>query len=161
EYQASVEPRVPETYDVVGRIGPDTRLVITDRGAAIGLNVDVLAVRVPDHFFTDVTGAQPSFAGAELASSRRVAMPPDPASPGDVMRSYVAAVKVGDEDGWLAHFAQWTAMGGEGMPLYRPFDPYSNYMQDYTRARDLMLHKVCHAEPVWESDPTPIFRGTE
>src|SRR5262245_45066030 len=32
EYQASVEPRVPETYDVVGRIGPDTRLVITDRG---------------------------------------------------------------------------------------------------------------------------------
>jgi len=161
QYQASVEPRTPEMYDLVGRIGPDTRLVITDRGAVIGLDIDVIAVRVPGHFFTDVANAREAFAGAALASSRRIAMPPDSASPSDVMRSYIAAVKAGDEDGWLAHYCQWTAMGGDGMPLYRPFDPYSNYMQDYTRARDLMLHKVCHAEPVWESDPRAILRGDE
>jgi hypothetical protein len=159
EYQARVEPRVPERYDVIGRVGPDTRLVITGRGAVIGLNIDVLAVRVPGHFFADVTGGQQTFAGAERAGSRRVAMPAHDASPADVMRAYVAAVKAGDEHTWRALYGEWTAMGGDGRPLWRPFNPYANYMQDYTRSRDFMLNKVCHVEPVWESEPRTIIRS--
>jgi hypothetical protein len=159
EYQASVEPRVPERYDVIGRVAPDTRLVVAGRGAIIGLNIEVLAVRVPGHFFADLAGGQQTFTGAGRARSRAAAMPPDDASPGDVMRACIAALKAGDAGTWRALFCDWTAIGGEGMPLYHPFNPYANAMADYTRALNLVLHKVCHAEPIWESEPRPIIRG--
>lgn len=162
DYQARVEPRIPEKYDIVGRVTPETRLVVTPRGGAkIGLNIEVLAVRVPNHFFADVTGGAASFAGTERASARGVPMPADDASPSDVMRAYVSAVKTGDEKTWLALYADWLAMGGDGPPLYRAYDPYKNYMSDYTRARNLMLHKVSHVEPVWESEPRAILKGDE
>jgi hypothetical protein len=77
------------------------------------------------------------------------------------MRAYVQAIKAGDEELWLKLYADWIAMGGEGRPLYRPFDPYKNYMNDYTRSRNLLLHKVSHAEPVWESEPRLVMRGDE
>lgn len=158
DYQGRVEPRIPETYDVIGRVTPDTKLVVTPRsGAKIGLNIEVLAVRVPGHFFADVTGNAASFAGAERATAGAMGLPADDASPSDVMRAYIAAVKAGDEKSWLESYADWVAMGGEGRPLYRPFDPYRNYMSDYTRARNLMLHKVSHVEPVWESEPRLLF----
>lgn len=162
EYQARVEPRVSEQYDVIGRVAPETKLVVTSRGGAkIGLNIEVLAVRVPGHFFADVTGQAASFAGAEHATARGTATPKDDASASDVMRAYVQAVKTGDEKLWLALYADWVAWSGEGRPYYRPFEPYKNYTSDYTRARNLMLHKVAHVEPVWESEPRVILRGDE
>ncbi len=162
EYQARVEPRVPEQYDVIGRVSPESKLVVTPRGGAkIGLNIEVLAVRVPGHFFADVTGQAASFAGAEHAIPRDTAAPQDDASASDVMRAYVQAVKTGDEKLWLALYADWVAWSGEGRPYYRPFDPYKNYTSDYTRARNLMLHKVAHVEPVWESEPRVILKGDE
>lgn len=162
EYQARVEPRVPEKYDVIGRVAPETKLVVTPRGGAkIGLNIEVLAVRVPGHFFADVTGTAAPFAGAEHAAARGAAAPQDDASASDVMRAYVQAVKTGDEKLWLALYADWVAWSGEGRPYYRPFDPYKNYTSDYTRARNLMLHKVAHVEPVWESEPLVILKGDE
>lgn len=163
EYQARVEPRLPEKWDIIGRVTPATRLVVTPRnGTKIGLDIDVLAVRVPGHFFVDVTRDPPSFAGAELATARGAPLPPDDTSPSDVMRAYVQAVKAGDEKLWLALYADWIAMGGGGdRPLFRPYDPYRNYTDDYTRARNLLLHKVSHVEPAWESDPRVVIAGTE
>jgi hypothetical protein len=162
EYQARIQPRVPEQYDVIGRITGDTSLVVTPRdGAKIGLNIEVRAVRVPGHFFADVTGKSASFAGAERATARGATAPPDDASPSDVMRAYVQAVKLGDEPLWLALYADWVAWSGDGRPYYRAFAPYKNFTPDYTRARDLMLHKVAHVEPVWESEPAVVLRGDE
>ena len=44
---------------------------------------------------------------------------------------HVQAVKAGDETLWLALYADWVAMGGDGEPpLYRPYDPYTNYTND-------------------------------
>jgi hypothetical protein len=162
EYQARVEPRVPEMYDVIGRVSPSTSLVVIPReGAKIGLTVEVLGVRVPGHFFADVTGDASSFAGAERATGRGATAPDDEASPGDVMRACVQAVKFGDEPLWLALYADWVAWSGDGRPYYRAFAPYKNYLPDYTRARHLMLHKVADVEPVWESEPAAVLRGDE
>jgi hypothetical protein len=162
EYEARIQPRVTEQYDVIGRVAGDTSLVVTPRGGAkIGLNIEVLGVRVPGHFFADVTGKADSFAGADRAAARGAVAPKDDASPKDVMRAYVQAVKLGDEPLWLAMYADWVAWSGDGPPYYRGFAPYKNYMPDYTRARDLMLHKVAHVEPVWESDPVVVLRGDE
>ena len=94
EYQARVEPRVTEQYDVIGRVMPDTTLVVTSRGGAkIGLNIEVLAVRIPGHCFADVTGNAVTFAGAERATARGAAAPKDDASPSDVMRACVQAIE--------------------------------------------------------------------
>lgn len=162
DYLARVEPRLQERYDIVGRITPETRLVVTPRaGAKIGLNVEVLAVRVPGHFFVDLTGQTASFAGADLATARGATLPPDDATPSEVMRAYVQAVKAGDEKKWLALFADWVAMGGEGAPLFRPYQPYKNYLDSYTRARNLLLHKVSDVEPVWESEPRVVIAGAD
>ena len=160
-YQARVEPRVQERYDIIGRVTPETRLVVTPRaGARIGLNIDVLAVHVPGQFFADVTADAPSFAGAELATARGAPLPPDDATPSEVMRAYVQAVKAGDEKNWLALHTDWVAMGGEGgRPLFRPYQPYKNYIGDYTRARNLLLHKVSDVQPLWESDPRVVIAG--
>jgi hypothetical protein len=162
-YQARVEPRVQEKYDLIGRVLPDPRLVVTPRnGAKVGLNIEVLGVRVPGHFFIDVTKPDGSFAGAELATLRGGTAPPDDASPSDVMRAYVQATKAGDEQLWQTLYADWVAMGGgSDRPLYRAFDSYRNYMNDYTRARNLLLHKLVEVEPVWESDPRVVIRGDE
>ena len=163
DYQARVEPSIQEKYDIIGRVLPDTRLVVTERsGAKIGLNIEVLAVRVPGQFFVDLAGTAQSFTGAELATARGAPPPPDSASPSDVMRAYVQATKSGDEKLWLALYADWVAMGdGDERPLYRAFDPFTNYMNDYTRARNLLLHKIAHVEPVWESEPRAVIKGTE
>jgi hypothetical protein len=161
-YQARVEPRLPETYDLIGRVGEQTRLVVSPRGGAtVGLNIEVLGARVPGHFFADLTKADSLFAGAELATARGLPPPPDTASPSEVMRAYVQATKSGDEKLWLALYADWVAIGGEGRPLYRPFDQYRNYVNDYTRARNLLLHRVEHVEPVWEGEPRAVIRGDE
>jgi hypothetical protein len=161
EYQARIQPRVTEQYDVIGRTG-GTSLVVTPRdGAKIGLNIEVLAVRVPGHFFADVTGEATSFAGAECAAALGASAPKDDASPSEVMRAYVQAVKLGDDRLWLSLYADWVAWSGDERPYYRAFAPYKNFMPDYTRARDLMLHKVAHGEPVWESEPAVVLRGDE
>jgi hypothetical protein len=162
DYQAHVEPRIVEKYDIIGRVALETQLVVTPReGAKIGLNIEVLGVRVPGHFFADVTGGAASFAGAEHAAVAGDILPADDASPSDVMRAYVKALKLGDEKPWLALYADWAAWSDDTRPYYRPFDPYRNFTSDYTRARNLMLHKVSHVEPVWESDPRIVFRGDE
>jgi hypothetical protein len=135
---------------------------VTPRGGAkIGLNVEVLAVRLPGHFFVDVTTDTPSFAGADKATARGAALPQDDASPADVMRAYIQAVKTGDEKQWLALYSDWIAWSDEVRPYYRPFDRYTNYMSDYTRARNLLLHKVSHVEPVWEGDSRVLFEAFE
>jgi hypothetical protein len=161
DYQARVEPAIQEKYDIIGRVMPDTRLVVTERaGAMIGLNIEVLAVRVPNQFFADLAGSAQSFTGAEIATARGAPPPPDTASPGDVLRAYVQATKAGDEKLWLALYADWVALGGDDEPpLYRAFDPYTNYMNDYTRARNLLLHKISQVEPVWESEPAVVIRS--
>ena len=114
-YQARVEPRLPEQYDFIGRVGEQTRLVVSPRGGAkVGLNIEVLGARVAGHFFADLTKADGSFAGAELATARGLPPPPDAASPSEVMRAYVQATKSGDEKLWLALCADWVAIGGGG-----------------------------------------------
>lgn len=161
DYQARVEPRVPEKYDVIGRVRPQTKLIVSPRaGAKIGLDIEALAVRVLGHFFVDVTGDAP-FAGAEFATARGTPPPPDDASPTDVMRAYVQSLKNGDEKLWLALFADWVAWNEPPRPYYRAFNRYTNFADDYTRARGLLLHKVSHVEPAWESEPRTVLKGDE
>jgi hypothetical protein len=136
-------------------------MVVMHGVAKIGLDIEVAAVRIPDQLFVDLTSSNPTFAGVERTLGRGAIMPPDNASPADVMRAYIAAIKAGDEKVWVALYADWTAIGGEGLPLYRPYSPYERYEREFTTARNLLLHKFVHAEPVWESDPRLVVAGNE
>ncbi|MCP3136655.1 hypothetical protein [Pyxidicoccus xibeiensis] len=158
-YKMKVNARTPESFDVVARIAPQTRMAVTRSGSAIGLDLDPVAVRAPGRFFMDLSTA--SFAGEELLPTASGALPPDDASPSDVMRVLVRALKDGQDSLWKSLFADWSAGGGGALPFYRPFHPYNTWDGDWRRARNLILNKVRHVEPVWESEPRELMSGRE
>lgn len=159
-YQKKVAPKYLNDFDVVGRIGAQTRMVVTPRsGTIIGLNLEPVAIRLPGTLFVDLSGE--SFAGEESLKVSEVSPPPADASPSDVMRTLVAAVKAGAAEVWKSLYSDWTAVGGDGQPYYRPFNPYNTWDNDWNRARNVILNKVSHAEPIWESDPRDVMTGKE
>jgi len=159
-YRLKVSPRFNETMDVIGRILPQTRMVVT-RGATIGLDIEPVAIRQQKTFFADLTGTTDLFAGEELLKSAEIATLRDDASPTDVVRCAIAALKGGNDRMWRSLYATWTAIGGEGLPYYRPFNPYNNWESDWNYARNVILNKVIYVEPIWESDVRTVMTGKE
>lgn len=160
DYQIRVAPRPRDEIDIVGRIKPDTRMVVYQGRAYVGLDIELLAAKVNGHFYIDLTTPDASFAGRDRLQGADVSLPPDDAEPADVIRTAVAAVKAGNEAVWRELYATWTATAGDGLPYYRPFAPYDTWESDWRRARNVMLNKVCDARPVWTSEPRPIVDHT-
>jgi hypothetical protein len=158
-YRTKVNPRASEGFDVVGRLGAQTRMVVTRSGTVIGFDLEVTALRATGNFFIDAS--ETDFAGEATLKIADLPAPSAETSPSDVMRTLVAALKGGNADVWKSLYADWTAVGGEGPPYYRPFNPYNTWDNDWNRARNTILNKVLHAEPLWESDPRTIMTGKE
>lgn len=160
-YRAKVEPRVPQTMDLIGRVLPDLRLAVTGRGGTVvGLVIEVVALRVPGHFFIDLSGSGVRFAGEELLDEE-VEVPAASALPGKVTQAMFSALKAGQEQTWRSLFADWLAVDGEPRPLYRPHQPYPLWSEDWTRARDLILNKVSDVRICWEGEPRTLMGGGE
>lgn len=158
-YRTKVNPRTSERFDVVGRLGAQTRMVVTRSGTVIGFDLEVVALRITGNFFIDIS--QEAFAGETALKIADLTIPSVETSASDVMRTLVAAVKNGNAEVWRSLYADWTAVGGEGPPYYQPFNPYNNWESDWARARNVILNKVMHVEPLWESDPRVIMTGKE
>lgn len=158
-YRTKVNPRISERFDVVGRLGAQTRMVVTRSGTVIGFDLEVVALRITGNFFIDIS--QEAFAGEAALKIADLTIPSVETSASDVMRTLVAAVKNGNADVWRSLYADWTAVGGEGPPYYQPFNSYNNWESDWARARNMILNKVMHVEPLWESDPRVIMTGKE
>lgn len=157
DYKVKVAPRPRDELDLLGRITPDPRMVVVQGRAYVGLDLEVLAAKVNGHCFIDLTAADASFAGRERLQGAEVTPPPEDAEPADVMRASVAALKAGNEAVWRDLYAPWSAVEGDGVPYYRPFAPYTTWEQDWGRARNILLNKVCHVEPIWTGEPRVIM----
>lgn len=135
-FRAKVDPGIAERYRFVGRILDDPILLTADGRPAAGLLVRViggLAGAGEGDFFVDLRDPEPAataagrsaFAGeAELAA---VDVPElaDDASPADVVRTMIQAVKWADEATWRSVFADWRLLSRiSGPPIvdlaYRP-----------------------------------------
>lgn len=160
-YKTKVVPRVAEQFNLVGRITEQTRLVMTARETVVGFNIDPIAIHVPGHFFALLNDNDYGFAGESALADLSCPAPAADASACDVMRTLIAAVKAGDSELWRTLFADWVASNSDSQPYYRPFAAYNNWDSDWTRARNIMLNKVVHIEPSWQSDVRTIMTGQE
>jgi hypothetical protein len=89
------------------------------------------------------------------------AMPPDSASPADVMTALIAAIKHGDQPLWKSLFAVWyVAYLEDGRAILHPYEDRLQD-EDWEASRRSILGKVYSAAVVWTGDPRPVLTGKE
>jgi hypothetical protein len=154
-YTKIVSPSIPEHYAVIGRIQKDPRLLVIGEQGVAGFVVEPVAATLGDKAFVDLTverdGESP-FAGEEELKHTHSALPPDTASPREVIEAMVAAIKAGDQPTWTRLFVTWRATALEdGRPLYYPHYPY-RLDEDWISSCRLLSQRVSDVRVVWEGD---------
>ncbi|PYS88276.1 MAG: hypothetical protein DMF64_20920 [Acidobacteria bacterium] len=163
-YRKLVTPNIREDYAIVGRVLPEPRLLIIQERGIFGTQVEPVAALVGDAMFIDLTTEQDGvspFAGEQALMKPSAALPPDDATPKQVMEAWIAALKEGDLALWKELFADWYV---DQLPDGRPFlHPYEIWMSDsnWEDSRRRVLDDVYGIEVVWTSDPRDIMTGRE
>ncbi len=163
-YRKFVSPSLPNQFTIIGRILPNPRLVVVDGRGEFGLQIDVVAAMVGDAMFVDVSAGPPGevlFTGEEQFRHAAGAMPPDSASPADVMTALIAAIKHADQPLWKSLFADWyVSYLDDGRAVLHP---YEDRLEDeyWEQSRRSILGKVYAASVVWTGDPRTIMTGQE
>ena len=165
-YKRLVTPRIRDTYAVIGRVLPDPRMVVMGGRGVAGFEVEPLAVLADTAMFVDlsvVRDHESPFAGEDDIKRARASLPPDAASPREVLEAMVAAVKAGDQSVWNQLFAVWRFVPDAQRPLYYPFDPYppGTRDEDWIRSQRRMLDTVCDVRVVWIDNPRVLQIGDE
>lgn len=163
-YRRVVAPNIREDYALVGRVLPETRLLVIRDQGIFGFQVEPVAALVGDAMFVDLTsvedGASP-FAGEDAMLKPSAAMPPADATPRQVMEAWVAALKEGDLALWKSLFADWSVTQlPDGRPVLHPYEPWisDNSWED---SRRRMQDDVYAIEVVWTGDPRDAMTGAE
>ena len=107
-YKKSVQPQTSESYSIVARILPHPQMFVRNGAAIGGFEVEPLAVSAGDGLFVDLgaaAGTVAPFAGEEDLASVVLPMPPDEATPTEVVNAFFHCLKVGEEDEWRSFFA--------------------------------------------------------
>lgn len=150
-YEKAVAPHLDETYQIVGRVGPNPKMLVV-RGVAVpGLLVEPLAVNIGDAVFVDLSNDAAPFAGEEALVATAALELDDAASPAQVMEAFVLALKLGAERFWRELFAPWDAAFVEGQVWYQPLSgpASSNSLEsEWIRARRLLEKAVCDVRVV-------------
>jgi hypothetical protein len=164
-YRRFVSPDIREEIAFVGRILPEPRMMTARERTVAGLEIEPLAALVGGAMFVDLTaGDESPFAGEDDLKKLSSGVPPDGASPREVLEALVAALKTGDQDTWNALFADWRLVGGGGeRPLYYAFYPYTRGSRDehWIASRRYVLDKVCDVRVAWTDDARIVLRGDE
>jgi hypothetical protein len=132
------------------------------RGLTVaGLEVDCCRAFVGNAMFVDLTAAaddEPPFAGEAELKKHSSGVPPDSASPREVLEALVAALKAGDQGTWNALFADWRLVSGGQRPLYYAFSPYARGSRDEHWVAG--VHADRFARPgAWTDDARIVLRG--
>lgn len=165
-YMRLVNPKLPPQWRFLARITGQPRLTVVGERAHFGLVVEPLAVMVGDeNLFVDLTtrqGDQAAFAGEAGLLDDTPDLPPDTASPKELMQALVAAVKTADLAVWRALHAQWSIerqQGEDGQAeqwvLY-PFDrPPDESMFELSRRS--LQERVLDAQVAWVGDAQTVL----
>jgi hypothetical protein len=165
-YKRLVTPRIRDSYALAGRVLGEPRMVMASGRMIAGFEVEPLAVLADMQMFVDVSVAREGgapFAGEDEVTRARVELPPDGASPREVLEAMVAALKAGDQGVWNELFAVWRFVSDAQRPLYYPFDPYTpgSRDEDWIRSQRRMLEAVCDVRVVWVDTPRVLQTGDE
>lgn len=162
-YRRSVAPNIKETYTLVGRITGDPRLVKIGKEVHFGLLLELVAAFIGDSLFVDLSQAQgriARFAGEAAFLQPQGQLPPDSASPAEVMQAALTALKEGDQPLWDSLFASWYV---RRLPDGSPFiEPYADRRQDadWELSRRSILGKVFDVRVAWTGEPRVLCDGT-
>ncbi len=145
-YQKKVAPNIRETHQVIGRIGPNPKMLVKAGAAITGLLVEPLANTIGDAVFVDLRTEQAPFAGeTRLGEVGELALD-DAAPPEKVMEMFVLALKLGNEEFWRGLFATWEASRADGRASYRTdwgAAVSDNLSSEWIHARRLLEEAVC------------------
>ncbi|MCU0647664.1 MAG: hypothetical protein MUF00_06695 [Gemmatimonadaceae bacterium] len=163
-YRRRVVPTLGDSFALLGRIGAQVRLVAPkDTIAVAGLDIEPLAALMGDgavQMFVALDGTDdaPAFAGEALARVTPAALPPNDASPADVLEAMIAAIYARDEATWFACFADWHFATDLGRPFYYPFYEYpeSRREGDWVRARRVVLEQTYAVRVRWVGSPVVV-----
>lgn len=165
-YKRHVSPAIREDIAVFGRILPDPRMMVVQAGGVAGFELEPLAVMIGNAMSVDLAvvhdGASP-FAGEDRLRTLSAGLPPDTATPPQVLEALVAALKAGDQEVWNALFADWRFVADDDRPIYYPYYPYAVGSRDeaWIRSRRHALATICDVRVVWVSEPRVLQRGDE
>ena len=163
-YRKFVSPNLPSQFVIIARILPNPRLVVIDGRGEFGMQVEVAAAMVGGAMFIDVStpsNTEILFAGEARFRHAGGALPPDSATPAEVMTALIAAIKNGDQPLWQSLFAVWyVSFLDDGRAILHP---YEDRLQDeyWQESRTSVLGKVYGAAVVWTGDPRQIMTGKE
>jgi len=127
----------------------------------IGLEVEPVAALLGNEdkqIFVDMSSEQDGlvlFSGEELVKVKPSQLPPDSASPSEVIEALFAALYARDITTWFALFAEWQLLVDGKQLLYFPYDPYPDARRDrdWTESRRVVLDHSYALRIVWVDDP--------
>jgi hypothetical protein len=148
-YRKSVSPALAESYSVIGRIGPNPKMLVRRDRPLTGFLVEAVAVTVGDEaMFVDLSNANGEaapFAGESAVAEVGDVKLDDDASPAEVMAAFFHALKVGAESIWTGLFATWeTVRWRDGKIYYTAWKPPApaRLSSEWIRARRLILDEI-------------------
>ncbi len=163
-YRRLVLPGIDESYELIGQVQPQPgHLVVGDR-AWFGLQLKPVAALVGATMAVDLRSAVDGvarFAGEQALRAQGAGAPPADASPVDVMRAMVAALKGADMALWLSLFATWSVETLEdGRTLFRAnaVEQPDRYFEE---ARRRIVERVFDMRPVWTDDVRAVISGAD
>ncbi len=148
-YQASVQPKLEETYTIIGQILDEPRMLLIGGEGQIGLVLEPLGVMIGDAVFVDLRVNKNNvslFAAEDTLKNQNLALPPLTASPRQVIETMIEAVKWGDETLWRKLFAESEVWVENGRIGYSPQRPTASMSDDWVRSRRLILESVFDAK---------------
>ena len=165
-FRRDLSPFLSDDVALVARILPQPRLIAPQGApAVVALEVEPLAVLMGagealmfvDLRRTDASGLCP-FAGEAGVQPQPEPLPPDDASPAEVMQALIRALQRRDIATWRALFADWRLMFEDGQPYYLPYDPYTdaNLQAHWEQSRRLVLGPVHAVRVAWVDDPREV-----
>ncbi|MEJ1933911.1 hypothetical protein WDZ92_27250 [Nostoc sp. NIES-2111] len=167
-YRRHGAPGLADEFALLGRVVPELRLISPKgRAAVYGLEVAAQAALVgrgDTLMFVDMTvehGGESPFAGEAEVQVLPSALPPDDASPQQVLQALIHALYARDEQTWFELFADWHCSVADGQVFYYPFYPYPDSRRgpDWTRSRRVVLEQTVALRIVWTDDPIVLTDG--
>jgi hypothetical protein len=164
-YKRNVVPTMKDTMEMAARLLPEQKLIsIRGTGAVCGIGIEPIAVLLGDddrRIFVDLSVEREGvseFAGEASIRAMPSDLPPDDASPRQVMEALIVALYARDIKTWSALFADWRYVGADPFPFYYPYCTYPEFSlgNDWEQSRRTVLERSYAIRVVWAGDPEVI-----
>lgn len=164
-YRRHLSPQIDDNFSLIGKILPQPKMV-SPKGerAVIGVEVEPMAALMghgEEEMFVDLTVERDGisrYAGEETIMALHSSLPPDDATPRQVLEALIAALYARDVETWFALFADWQVITDEGRHFYYPYYPYAEANRDphWDRSRRIVLEQTFAIRVAWIDEPRVV-----